>query len=562
MLSNPSTGVDSDTVWHNSASINYVHRSREDTPPTISPKCYGRRAVLWPLFNTFVKSGADGVRSSILVFSTTSAPFQSGHAFVHSLSVDGNGSSSSGGVDVTLSVANWRPDLVVYDAYAVATNNANNYLFTADPARQVTVGDFGCFLHICDIVYDAAENHRLPPIGETQALRADRIAWGTSPTVVSGPNDSHREKLSSLPLGLRMQVSTNASRHVSVSLCMPVTTSTRARGCNQSGSLLQQVSVPDSVDAAASRAGAVYSAGAGLRGMECEERPRLILRFPSDFGASASRLQRAASSFIELPQTVSRYAKLHVFVDDSVMAVYKDDGTEVLSTGATLISMMSMGSPAVSNEPQVRTNGAGFAQRCPYVANPLAPENAEGVDINLTDAEQQCTMWGLSITRVFQVYCAGAALFEVPGIVRLLSGDMPLPKAGAWVDDKNYYTDNKPLVYVFVAILACLVVSRGMACALPKSRIIIVYLVVVHTFEAGLYLYCCSHKEDAPDSEVCIMGMLMVVNISLFAARLVQLKVQHTRVEIADLKRRQEQLAIIRKKRADYAKNREEKKNK
>ncbi|AYU83662.1 hypothetical protein conserved [Leishmania donovani] len=171
-------------------------------------------------------------------------------------------------------------------------------------------------------------------------------------------------------------------------------------------------------------------------------------------------------------------------------------------------------------------------------------------------------MWGLSITRVFQVYCAGAALFEVPGIVRLLSGDMPLPKAGAWVDDKNYYTDNKPLVYVFVAILACLVVSRGMACALPKSRIIIVYLVVVHTFEAGLYLYCCSHKEDAPDSEVCIMGMLMVVNISLFAARLVQLKVQHTRVEIADLKRRQEQLAIIRKKRADYAKNREEKKNK
>ncbi|TPP42141.1 hypothetical protein CGC20_28415 [Leishmania donovani] len=376
MLSNPSTGVDSDTVWHNSASINYVHRSREDTPPTISPKCYGRRAVLWPLFNTFVKrsinawlialaarvSGADGVRSSILVFSTTSAPFQSGHAFVHSLSVDGNGSSSSGGVDVTLSVANWRPDLVVYDAYAVATNNANNYLFTADQARQVTVEDFGCFLHICDIVYDAAEKHRLPPIGETQALRADRIAWGTSPTVMSGPNDSHREKLSSLPLGLRMQVSTNASRHVSVSLCMPVTTSTRAGGCNQSGSLLQQVSVPDSVDAAASRAGAVYSAGAGLRGMECEERSRLILRFPSDFGASASRLQRAASSFIELPQT------LHVFVDDSVMAVYKDDGTEVLSTGATLISMMSMGSPAVPNEPQVRTNGAGFAQRCPYVA--------------------------------------------------------------------------------------------------------------------------------------------------------------------------------------------------
>lgn len=44
------------------------------------------------------------------------------------------------------SVANWRPHLVVYDAYTVATNSANNYLFTADPARQVTVTDFGCIL--------------------------------------------------------------------------------------------------------------------------------------------------------------------------------------------------------------------------------------------------------------------------------------------------------------------------------------------------------------------------------------------------------------------------------
>lgn len=105
-----------------------------------------------------------------------------------------------------------------------------------------------------------------------------------------------------------MRVSPNASRYVSVSLSMPVTTSTRARGCSQSGSPLQQVAVPDSADAAASRAGAVQSAGTGMRGMKYEERSRFILRFPSHVSASASRLQCAASSSIELPQTVSRRA--------------------------------------------------------------------------------------------------------------------------------------------------------------------------------------------------------------------------------------------------------------
>ncbi|CAJ1038118.1 hypothetical protein Q4I30_008060 [Leishmania utingensis] len=170
-------------------------------------------------------------------------------------------------------------------------------------------------------------------------------------------------------------------------------------------------------------------------------------------------------------------------------------------------------------------------------------------------------MWGLSITRVFQAYCAGAVLFEIPTIVMLLRGDILLPNAGAWVDDKYYYTNNKSLMYVFVAILACLIVSRGMACALPKSRIIIAYLVTVHTFEAGLYLYCCKHKEEAPNRTVYVFGTLMLVNICLFCARLVQLKAQQTRAEVAGLEWRQEQLAIIRKNRADYAKNRGEKKN-
>ncbi|GET93378.1 hypothetical protein, conserved [Leishmania tarentolae] len=206
----------------------------------------------------------------------------------------------------------------------------------------------------------------------------------------------------------------------------------------------------------------------------------------------------------------------------------------------------------------------GTKSLTPYDTTPYRTYSAVVVGaLSLSpDAPEECTMLGLSVTTLFQAYCVGAALFEVPRIVRLLSGDMPLPKVGAWVDDKDDYIDNKPLMYVFVAILTCLVVSRGMACILPKSRIIIAYQVVVHTLEAGLYFYCCSHKEDAPSSEVYITGALMVMSITLFAARLVQLKAQQARVKVSDLKWRQEQLAIIRKKRADYAKSREDKKSK
>ncbi|KAG5490180.1 hypothetical protein JKF63_00299 [Porcisia hertigi] len=168
-------------------------------------------------------------------------------------------------------------------------------------------------------------------------------------------------------------------------------------------------------------------------------------------------------------------------------------------------------------------------------------------------------MLSLSFTSVFRAYCAGAAFFEIVTIVKLLNGDMTLPQAGAWVD-RDYNSSNKPLMYVFVAILACLVISRSMACALPRTRMIIAYLVVVHTFEAGLYIYCCLHKKDAPSHTVYITLTLMGMNMCLFSARFAHLKAQHTKVENADIEWRREQLAIIRKRRADYSKQKSEKK--
>lgn len=59
-------------------------------------------------------SRADGVRSRIVVFSTTDALFQSGYAFVHNLYVNGNGisSSDSGGADVTVQTLE-RPECVL-----------------------------------------------------------------------------------------------------------------------------------------------------------------------------------------------------------------------------------------------------------------------------------------------------------------------------------------------------------------------------------------------------------------------------------------------------------------
>ncbi|KAK7196178.1 hypothetical protein NESM_000552900 [Novymonas esmeraldas] len=163
-------------------------------------------------------------------------------------------------------------------------------------------------------------------------------------------------------------------------------------------------------------------------------------------------------------------------------------------------------------------------------------------------------------TRLFQAYCAGAVLFEVPIMVQLVREQSLLPAAGAWVDDKAYYKHNKPLAFVFLAIVVCLVVARAMACALPKSRVIIGHLVATHLFEAVLFFYCCMHKEDAPSTEVYVLGVLITWNVALFAARLIQLRAQQASAEVANLKWRQEQLAIIRKKRADYAKSKEDKK--
>ncbi|KPI88546.1 hypothetical protein ABL78_2358 [Leptomonas seymouri] len=161
---------------------------------------------------------------------------------------------------------------------------------------------------------------------------------------------------------------------------------------------------------------------------------------------------------------------------------------------------------------------------------------------------------------IFQGFCLAAVVFELPVIAQLLRGNWRLPDAGSWFDEEAYYSKNTALTYVFVAFLFVLVVARAMAFFLPSLRIIIVYNIVLHVVELAFFVYCFSHKEDEPNASAYAIGALMVVTVIVFAARLFFLVGRAKESEMASIKWRQEQLAIIRQKRAAYAKAKEEKK--
>jgi heme/copper-type cytochrome/quinol oxidase subunit 4 len=161
---------------------------------------------------------------------------------------------------------------------------------------------------------------------------------------------------------------------------------------------------------------------------------------------------------------------------------------------------------------------------------------------------------------LFQGFCVAAVAFELPVIVQLLRGEWQLPDAGSWFDEEPYYTKNTALTYVFVALLVVLVVARSMAFFLPRLRIIIAYNIVLHLIELFLFLYCFQHKQDESNVSAYAIGALMVANVIIFVSRLFYLKGHEKAVEVANLKWRQEQLAIIREKRAAYAKAKKEKK--
>lgn len=161
---------------------------------------------------------------------------------------------------------------------------------------------------------------------------------------------------------------------------------------------------------------------------------------------------------------------------------------------------------------------------------------------------------------LFQGFCLAAVTFELPVIVQLLRKEWRLPDAGSWFDEEPYYSKNDALTYVFVAFLAVLVVARGMAFFLPNLRIIIVYNMVLHAMEVVLFFYCFLHKRDESNASVYAIAAMMVANVLIFATRLFYLKGHQRAAELANLQWRQEQLAIIREKRAAYAKEKKEKK--
>lgn len=163
---------------------------------------------------------------------------------------------------------------------------------------------------------------------------------------------------------------------------------------------------------------------------------------------------------------------------------------------------------------------------------------------------------------LFQAFCLAAVTFELPVIVQLLRGEWRLPDAGSWFDEEVRYTKNTALTYVFVTLLCVLVVARGMGFFLPKLRIIILYNAVLHTVELLLFLHCFTSKQDVSNVSVYVIGGLMTGNVGVFVARLFYLKGQEKAAEVANLKWRQEQLESIRQKRAAYAQEKLEKKEK
>ncbi|KPA81265.1 hypothetical protein ABB37_03678 [Leptomonas pyrrhocoris] len=162
---------------------------------------------------------------------------------------------------------------------------------------------------------------------------------------------------------------------------------------------------------------------------------------------------------------------------------------------------------------------------------------------------------------IFQSYCLAAVAFELPVIVQLLRGDWRLPDASTWFEDEVYYRNNIALTYVFVAFLSVLVIARAMAFFLPNMRLLIIYNLVLHLIELVVFVYCFSHKKGASSASARSTAALVVANVSVFAARFLYLKGKEQEAEVANTKWRREQLAIIRQKRAAYAKEKGDKKN-
>lgn len=264
------------------------------------------------------------------------------------------------------------------------------------PQASISSNGWAGMLSLRDMVYDTTEKKmRFPSITEMQAMRGTRIARNAGTTVTSAAPvtilagstqiPKYQEILAtfSIPsatfdgsahflidppeIGLQVRVSANASNYVAVSLRMPVANATPTRGYRQSGPLLGEVAVADDVDAAASCAAqclqqvqlcAAWNVKMNVTGSYCQYlaaptplvedctaqtgRPNVPLlvvnrTLSTSIGALDTVVGRAPLT-VAHPGTV----ELHVFIDDSVIEVYKDAGTEVLTSRVYLPNGGSM----------------------------------------------------------------------------------------------------------------------------------------------------------------------------------------------------------------------------
>lgn len=253
-------------------------------------------------------------------------------------------------------------------------------------AAAMEANGWGGLQTIRGVVYDSRERRlRFPPISELQSLRKTLL---TSRQLVSLTEDAPLTLYtgsSSIPkyqeiiatfyvpstlfdgtqyfatappeFGVRVRMSPDASHYVSISVRMPATNATATRGYAQSGRVIRQFAVGEDSSTGAAQCRAACTALArceawnvrmNVSGVYCDllstsapltvdcaaqtSRPNVPLLVVDRATSTTAGFAEVLSGRAPLTNAHAGYVKLHIFIDDSVIEVYKDDGMEVISS--------------------------------------------------------------------------------------------------------------------------------------------------------------------------------------------------------------------------------------
>lgn len=294
----------------------------------------------------------------------------------------------------TPSSSRW-PTVVDYGAFYGATTYWDAVLNTRRvwgwireelTPSQVAANGWSGLQTIRNVVYDATERRlRFPPISELHALRTTQLVTRrlvsiteAAPVVIYAGGSAvprYQEIVANFyvpstlfdgtqyfaadppEFGVHLRVSPDATHYVAVSLRMPATNATTTRGYRQPGTPIRQLAVGEDGSDAATRCRSACAAFTlceawnirmSVSGFTCE---LLETALPLEVDCSA-RTSRPNVPLLVVNRTVSGsagslgtqsgrapltnahagYVRLHIFIDDSVIEVYKDEGTEVLSS--------------------------------------------------------------------------------------------------------------------------------------------------------------------------------------------------------------------------------------